>query len=110
MIAAPSQVIASGSTPQTATSKPTPQASAVYSNGATTDDSPRAKASVSAYWPPAPTRPTPAISRASPGTKGVQFAAASSVATGAISVMVQNSMLSVLSVRPSTRAVIAETA
>ena len=64
MTAAPIQVIPSGSTRQNVRSRIAPQSSAEYSSGASSEASPRRKASVMAYWPSAPARPTPAISQA----------------------------------------------
>jgi hypothetical protein len=64
MIAAPSQVIAPGSTPQSVASSTTPQTSAVYSNGASSDASPSRNASVIRYWPRAPKMPSPSTSQA----------------------------------------------
>jgi hypothetical protein len=62
MIAAPTQVLAPGSTCQSRASKARPHSSAVYSRGAMTEASPRAKASVMVNWPAAPTTPMPATS------------------------------------------------
>ena len=72
MMAAPSQVTASGSTPHRLMSSSTPQISAVYSSGAICDASPMRKASVMAYWPSAPAMPTPRITQASADLIGTQ--------------------------------------
>src|SRR5687767_13921957 len=110
MIAAPVQTLAPGSTCQISASNATPQSRAVYSSGASTEASPRTKASVIVNWPAAPTTPTPPTISQCCGVSGVQSGAASAPAPSAMNVMSQNTIDGVLSVRVSTRTVMAEIA
>ena len=88
----------------------TPQASAVYSNGATTDASPWLNASVSASWPKKPLTASIRISSQCSACTGTHAGAAMGVAPMAISTISQNIMCSPRSVRASTRPATADTA
>ena len=110
MIAAPSQVTASGSTPHRVTSISTPHTSAVYSRGALCDASPIRKASVMNYWPSAPAKPTTPITQRSAARIGTHCGHASAPAPKARITSSHTIIDAVESVRPSTRTVIALTA
>ena len=75
----------------------------MYSNGATTEAGECRKASVTKCWPPAPTSPMPASQGQCSGRTGTQELIASTPAPSATSAMTQKTMLSVVSVRVSTR-------
>ena len=110
MIAAPSQVIRIRQHAPERQSSATPQASAVYSNGAITEASPRRNASVIANWPSEPATPMPTITSRRSARTGTQRGSASAPAPIAIIAISQNTMPASLSVRASTRTVIADTA
>ena len=110
MMPAPSHVTESGSTPHSVASSSTPHTSAVYSSGAISEASPRRNASVIAYWPSAPAIPTPRISQPSTARSGTQPGIASTPAPTAIIAISHTIIDCVLSVRASTRTVIALTA
>ena len=110
MIAAPTQVTPSGSTRQIARSSSTPQASAVYSSGASNEASPSRNASVIRYWPSAPAKPSASTSQACSIRSGTHCGHAIRPAPSAISAISQTTIAWLLSVRARIRTVIAETA
>src|SRR5690606_6199733 len=100
MTAAPSQTLGPGTAPQGSSSSRTPQNSAEYSEGATTDTGARRKASVRQSWPIAPVMPSAASQPASAQRSGCQFGSASSPAPIASRNMNQKDMAAVESVLP----------
>ncbi len=110
MIAAPASIVRSGRVPHSSQSRPRPQPSAVYSSGAITEAGERRNASVGPHWPSAPVTPSAASSGQCAGCNGTQRGHAAAVANTLSISSSQNTMLCVLSLRPSTRTAIADSA
>jgi len=87
-----------------------PQISAVYSSGAMRDAAARRNASVIAYWPIAPVTPSTPSTRQCASWIGVQSRYASAPANTLVISSIQNTMACVVSLRPSTRTAMADTA
>ena len=104
-VAPPPIVTAPGRTRQITRSSATPQSNAVYSKGATTAAGAWRNASVMKCWPSAPVTPTPTKSGQWSSWSGAQWGMESSPAPTLRSTENQNTMLSVVSVRESSRKV-----
>nr|MBO2467885.1 hypothetical protein [Xanthomonadaceae bacterium] len=110
MMAAPTQVTASGRVRHSSQSQAITQTRPVYSSGAISEASPRLKAAVRAIWPSAPISPTPSTSGRCARANGTQSGIAISPAPMAMIARNQTTMDCGVSVRVSRLTVTAATA